>query len=72
MPDVIGRRPRVARAQLEALGLQVSQQQVPVQDTQQANRVIQQVPPAGTTLGRGSTVAIFVGVRDGDGDGGNG
>jgi eukaryotic-like serine/threonine-protein kinase len=72
MPDVIGRRPRVARAQLEALGLQVNQQQVPVQDSQQANRVIQQVPPAGTTLGRGSTVAIFVGVRDGDDDGGNG
>jgi eukaryotic-like serine/threonine-protein kinase len=67
MPDVIGRRPRVARAQLEALGLQVSQQPVPVQDFQQANRVIQQVPPAGTTLARGSTVAIFVGVRDGDG-----
>jgi eukaryotic-like serine/threonine-protein kinase len=66
MPDVIGRRPRVARAQLEALGLQVNQQQVPVQDPGQANRVIQQVPPAGTTLGRGSTVAIFVGVRDGD------
>jgi beta-lactam-binding protein with PASTA domain len=50
----------------------VNQQQVPVQDPEQANRVIQQVPPAGTTLGRGSTVAIFVGVRDGDGDGGNG
>ena len=72
MPDVIGRRPQVARAQLEALGLQVNQQQVPVQDRQQANRVIQQVPPAGTTLGRGSTVTIFVGVRNGDGDGGNG
>ena len=67
MPDVIGRRPRVARAQLEALGLQVNQQQVPVRDPQQANRVIQQVPPAGTTVGRGSTVAIFVGVRFGDG-----
>ena len=72
MPDVIGRRPRVARAQLQALGLQVNQQQVPVQDPEQANRVIQQVPPAGTTLDRGSTVAIFVGVRNGDGGGGNG
>ena len=50
----------------------MNQQQVPVQDPQQANRVVQQVPPAGTTLGRGSTVAIFVGVRDGDDDGGNG
>ena len=72
MPDVIGRRPRVARAQLEALGLQVNQQQVPVRDPQQANRVIQQAPPAGSTLGQGSTVAIFVGVRIGDDDGGNG
>ena len=66
MPDVIGRRPRVARAQLEALGLQVNQQQVLVRDPQQANRVVQQAPPAGTTLGQGSTVAIFVGVRVGD------
>jgi beta-lactam-binding protein with PASTA domain len=47
----------------------VNQQEVPVQDPGQANRVVQQIPPAGTTLGRGSTVAIFVGVRDGDGDG---
>ena len=50
----------------------MNQQQVPVRDPQQANRVIQQAPPAGTTIGRGSTVTIFVGVRIGDDDGDNG
>jgi serine/threonine-protein kinase len=71
VPDVIGRRPRVARAQLEAAGLQVNQQQVPVRDPQQDGRVVQQVPQAGTTVQRGSTVTILVGERFGDG-GGNG
>jgi eukaryotic-like serine/threonine-protein kinase len=69
VPDVVGRRPRVARAQLEASGLQVNQQEVPVRDPQQVNRVFLQAPAAGTTVGRGSTVTIFVGVRFGDGDG---
>jgi eukaryotic-like serine/threonine-protein kinase len=68
MPDVIGRRPRVARAQLEALGLQVNEQQVPVNDQQQANRVVLQAPRAGTTVGQGSTVTIVIGVRPGDDD----
>jgi serine/threonine-protein kinase len=71
VPDVIGRRPRVARAQLEAAGLQVRQQDVPVQDPQQNDRVVQQIPQAGTTVQRGSTVVIFVGVRFGN-DGGDG
>jgi serine/threonine-protein kinase len=66
VPNVIGRRPRVARAQLEGLGLQVNQQEVPVRDPQQANRVVLQAPPAGTTVGTGSTVTIVVGVRFGD------
>jgi PASTA domain len=69
VPDVIGRRARVARAQLEAAGLQVNQQQVPVQDSQQAGRVVLQAPPAGSTVGAGSTVTIVVGVRFGDGGG---
>ena len=69
MPDVIGRRPRVARAQLQAAGLQVNQQQVPVRDPQQNGRVVMTIPQAGTTIGRGSTVTIFVGVRFGDGGG---
>jgi hypothetical protein len=69
VPDVVGRRPKVARAQLEAAGLQVRQQEVPVQDSQQNGRVFQQVPQAGTTVQRGSTVLIFVGVRFGDGGG---
>jgi hypothetical protein len=42
VPDVIGRRPAGARAQLEAAGLQVNQQQVPVRDPQQDGRVVQQ------------------------------
>jgi hypothetical protein len=67
MPDVIGRRPRVARAQLEGLGLQVREQQVPAQNPQQANRVVFQNPPAGSAVGTGSTVTIFVGVRFNDG-----
>jgi tRNA A-37 threonylcarbamoyl transferase component Bud32 len=71
VPDVIGRRARVARAQLEAAGLRVNQQQVPVQDSQQAGRVVLQAPPAGSTVDAGSTVTIVVGVRFGD-DGGNG
>jgi tRNA A-37 threonylcarbamoyl transferase component Bud32 len=74
VPNVIGRRARVARAQLEAAGLQVNQQQVPVGDPQQAGRVVVQAPPAGSTVGAGSTVTIVVGVRFGDGgddDGGN-
>jgi eukaryotic-like serine/threonine-protein kinase len=69
MPDVLGRRPRVARAQLEALGLEVDEQEVPVGDPQQVNRVVLQAPPAGTTLEEGSTVTIVVGARFGDGDG---
>jgi beta-lactam-binding protein with PASTA domain len=73
VPDVIGRRVRVARAQLRAAGLEVNQQQVPVRDPQQVGRVVLQVPQAGTTVGRGSTVTIVVGVRFGDGGGdGNG
>jgi serine/threonine-protein kinase len=71
VPDVIGRRPRAARAELEAAGLQVNQQQVPVRDPQQNGRVVLQSPQAGTTVQRGSTVTIVVGVRFGDG-GGNG
>jgi len=70
VPDVIGRRARVARAQLEAAGLQVNQQEAPVRDPQQADRVILQAPPAGTTVGRGSTITIVVGFRLND-DGGN-
>jgi predicted Ser/Thr protein kinase len=69
VPDVIGRRARVARAQLEAAGLQVNQQQAPVGDPQQGGRVILQNPPAGTTVGRGSTVTIVVGFRFGDDNG---
>jgi beta-lactam-binding protein with PASTA domain len=73
VPDVIGRRARGARAQLEAAGLQVNQQQAPVRDPQQAGRVVLQNPPAGTTVGRGSTVTIVIGFRFGDGGGdGNG
>ena len=67
VPDVIGRRARVARAQLEAAGLQVNQQQAPVGDSQQQGRVVLQNPPAGTTVGRGSTVTIVVGFRFGNG-----
>ena len=62
VPDLIGRRPRVARAELEALGLQVNEAQVPVQDPRQANRVVLQNPPPGSTVGPGSTVTIVVGV----------
>jgi serine/threonine-protein kinase len=69
VPDVVGRRARVARAQLEAAGLKVNQQQAPVPDSQQAGRVILQSPQAGTTVGRGSTVTIVVGLRFGDNDG---
>jgi predicted Ser/Thr protein kinase len=69
VPDVIGRRPRGARALLEGAGLQVRQQDVPVQNPQQNGRVIQQAPQAGTTVQRGSAVIIFVGVRFGDGGG---
>jgi eukaryotic-like serine/threonine-protein kinase len=66
VPDVIGRRPRVARGLLEQAGLEVEQRQVPVGDPNQANRVILQFPPAGSTVERGSTVIIAIGVRLGD------
>jgi eukaryotic-like serine/threonine-protein kinase len=69
VPDVIGRRVRVARAQLRAAGLEVNQQQVPVRDPQQVGRVVLQAPQAGTTVGRGSAVTIAVGFRFGDGNG---
>ena len=69
VPDVIGRRPRAARAELQAAGLQVNQQQIPVRDPQQHGRVVLQSPQAGTTVQRGSTVTILVGVRFGDGGG---
>jgi eukaryotic-like serine/threonine-protein kinase len=62
VPDLIGRRPRAARAQLEAIGLEVNQAQIPVQDPRQANRVVLQNPPPGSTVGPGSTVTIVVGV----------
>jgi eukaryotic-like serine/threonine-protein kinase len=71
VPNVIGRRARVAKAQLEAAGLQVNQQQIPVRDPKQAGRVVLQNPQAGTTVGRGSTVTILVGLRFGDGGGDN-
>ncbi|HEX2375578.1 MAG TPA: PASTA domain-containing protein, partial [Actinomycetota bacterium] len=48
------------------------QQQVPVRDPQQAGRVVLQAPPAGATVGAGSTVTIVVGVRFGDGGGDGG
>jgi hypothetical protein len=67
VPNVIGRRPRVARAELEGRGLQVNEQQVPVQNQGQVNRVVLQNPPPGSTVGTGSTVTIFVGVRFGNG-----
>ena len=67
VPNVVGRRPRGARNELEALGLQVNQQEVPVRDPQQVGRVVLQNPPPGSTVGRGSTVTIVVGVRFGDG-----
>jgi eukaryotic-like serine/threonine-protein kinase len=70
VPDVIGRRPQVARFRLEQAGLQVDEREVPVRDPQQDNRVILQAPPAGSTVGTGSTVTIVIGRRfDGDGDG---
>jgi eukaryotic-like serine/threonine-protein kinase len=72
VPGVIGRRVRVARGQLEAAGLQVNQQDVPVRNPQQVDRVVAQSPQAGTTVGRGSVVTIFVGRRFGDGGDGNG
>ena len=49
-------------AELEALGLQVNEARVPVQDPRQANRVVLQNPPPGSTVGPGSTVTIVVGV----------
>jgi predicted Ser/Thr protein kinase len=67
VPNVIGRRPRGARAQLEGLGLQVNEQQFPAREPQQVNRVVFQNPPPGSTVGTGSTVTIFVGVRDDNG-----
>jgi beta-lactam-binding protein with PASTA domain len=52
----------VARAELEAHGLQVNQRVIPVQDPRQANRVVLQNPPPGSTVGPGSTVTIVIGV----------
>jgi eukaryotic-like serine/threonine-protein kinase len=69
VPEVIGRRPRFARAELERAGLQVDQRQVPVGDPRQANRVVLQSPRAGSTVERGATVIIIVGVGLGDGNG---
>jgi eukaryotic-like serine/threonine-protein kinase len=66
VPDVIGRRPRVARTELEQAGLQVDQRQVPVGDPRQVNRVVLQSPRGGSAVERGSTVIIVVGVRFGD------
>jgi hypothetical protein len=66
VPDVVARRPRVARALLEQAGLEVDQRQAPVRDPSQENRVILQFPPAGSTVERGSTVTIVIGVRLGD------
>jgi beta-lactam-binding protein with PASTA domain len=45
----------------------VSEAQLPVRDPQQVGRVVLQNPPPGSTVGRGSTVTIVVGVRPGDG-----
>jgi predicted Ser/Thr protein kinase len=69
VPDVIGRRPGAARFALERAGLDVEERQVPVGDPQQDNRVVLQVPPAGSTVERGATVTIVIGERFGDGDG---
>ena len=56
-----------ARIELQQAGLRVEQRQVPVRDPRQDNRVILQVPQAGSTVARGSTVTIVVGVGAGDG-----
>jgi hypothetical protein len=69
VPDVIGRRPGGARFALERLGLEVEERQIPVGDPQQDNRVVLQVPPAGSTVQRGSTVTIVIGEAADDGDG---
>jgi eukaryotic-like serine/threonine-protein kinase len=69
VPDVIGRRPGGARFTLERAGLEVEERQVPVGDPQQENRVVLQVPPAGSTVQEGSTVTIVVGEGDGNGNG---
>jgi eukaryotic-like serine/threonine-protein kinase len=62
VPNVVGRRPRAARAELQALGLRVNQQVVPVPDPRLANRVVHQDPQPGSTVGTGSTVTIVIGV----------
>jgi eukaryotic-like serine/threonine-protein kinase len=70
VPDVIGRRPGAARNELERAGLEVDERRVPVGDPEQDNRVVLQVPPAGSTVERGTRVTIVIGESiDGDGDG---
>jgi serine/threonine-protein kinase len=65
VPNVLGRRPRVARARLEQAGLQVDQREIPVPDPRQVNRVVLQSPGPGSIVERGATVTIVIGVRIG-------
>jgi serine/threonine-protein kinase len=67
VPDVVGRRPPVARRILEDAGLRVQERRVAVPDPQQEGRVVFQQPPPGTTVQRGRVVTIFVGFRLGGG-----
>jgi eukaryotic-like serine/threonine-protein kinase len=61
VPDTRGMRAARATDQLRRLGLQVARQELPVTDSRQEGRVIEQVPRGGQ-VPKGTTVTIIVGV----------
>lgn len=61
MPDVVGETEANARAELEAMGLEVRTTRVFTPDESRRGRVLDQSPAPGTTVHRGDTVEIEVG-----------
>jgi hypothetical protein len=68
VPNVVGRRAGPARGILEAAGLKVREETVPVADQGQVGRVILQSPQGGAEVPRDTEVTIVVGEQAG-GDG---
>jgi PASTA domain len=67
VPNVVGRRAGPARGTLEAAGLKVREETVPVADPRQVGRVILQSPQGGAEVPPGTEVTIVVGEQVGDG-----
>lgn len=63
IPNAVGMSVRAARANIEALGLQVVQRERNVTDSTKIGVVIEQHPMAGMSLKKGTTVELVIGTE---------